>query len=76
MGDNPERLNSEASFTALCGVRPIEHSSGRRSTRRLQPRRRPAGERGPARHRVHPPTPRPACPGVLRTPHPGGRGPP
>ncbi|MFE2457582.1 IS110 family transposase [Streptomyces sp. NPDC059402] len=35
MGDNPERLNSEASFAALCGVSPIEYSSGRRSTRRL-----------------------------------------
>jgi transposase len=35
MGDNPERLDSEASFAALCGVSPIEYSSGRRSTRRL-----------------------------------------
>lgn len=35
LGDNPERLNSEASFAALCGVSPIEYSSGRRSTRRL-----------------------------------------
>ena len=24
MGDNPERLNTEASFAALCGVGPIE----------------------------------------------------
>jgi hypothetical protein len=24
MGDNPERLNSDASFAALCGVSPIE----------------------------------------------------
>ncbi|WP_244174943.1 IS110 family transposase [Streptomyces misionensis] len=35
MGDNPERLNSEAAFAALCGVSPIEYSSSRRSTRRL-----------------------------------------
>ncbi|MEU0899188.1 transposase [Streptomyces massasporeus] len=35
MGDNPERLNTEASFAALCGISPIEYSSGRRSTRRL-----------------------------------------
>ncbi|MFF3153258.1 transposase, partial [Streptomyces sp. NPDC057910] len=35
MGDNPERLCFEASFAALCGVSPIEYSSGRRSTRRL-----------------------------------------
>lgn len=35
MGDNPERLNTEASFPALCGVSPVEYSSGRRRTRRL-----------------------------------------
>ncbi|WP_405844863.1 IS110 family transposase [Streptomyces platensis] len=35
MGDNPERLSTEASFAALCGVSPIEYSSGRRSSRRL-----------------------------------------
>ncbi|WMX69456.1 transposase [Streptomyces collinus] len=35
MGDNPERLSTEASFAALCGVSPIEYSSGRRITRRL-----------------------------------------
>jgi transposase len=35
MGDNPERLNTEASFAALCGVSPTEYSSVRRSTRRL-----------------------------------------
>ncbi|SEE21468.1 transposase [Streptomyces sp. Ag109_O5-10] len=35
MGDNPERLNTEVSFAALCGVSPIEYSSRRRRTRRL-----------------------------------------
>jgi transposase len=35
MGDNPERLSTEASFAALCGVSPVEYWSGRRSTRRL-----------------------------------------
>ncbi|WP_229899506.1 transposase [Streptomyces capoamus] len=35
MRDNPERLSIEASFAALCGVSPVEYSSGRRSTRRL-----------------------------------------
>ena len=34
-GDNPGRLNSEASFAALCGVSPVEASSGRTSRRRL-----------------------------------------
>ena len=27
-GDNPERLHSEAAFTALAGVSPVEASSG------------------------------------------------
>ncbi|WP_412566098.1 transposase [Streptomyces decoyicus] len=35
MGDNPERLHSEASFAALCGVSPVERSSGSRQYRRL-----------------------------------------
>ncbi|MEU1144615.1 IS110 family transposase [Streptomyces sp. NPDC005863] len=35
VGDNPERLESEASFAALCGVSPVERSSGRRQFRRL-----------------------------------------
>lgn len=34
-GDNPDRLRSEASFAALCGVSPLEASSGRTSPRRL-----------------------------------------
>ncbi|WP_232839027.1 IS110 family transposase [Streptomyces triticisoli] len=33
--DNPERLRGEASFAALCGVSPIERSSGSRQYRRL-----------------------------------------
>ena len=35
VGDNPERLTSEASFAALCGVSPIEASSGKTHRRRL-----------------------------------------
>ena len=34
-GDNPDRLRSEASFAALCGVNPLEASSGQTSRRRL-----------------------------------------
>ncbi|WP_131739178.1 IS110 family transposase [Actinomadura roseirufa] len=34
-GDNPDRLASEASFAALCGVSPVEHSSGKSQHRRL-----------------------------------------
>lgn len=35
VGDNPERLDSEASFAALFGVSPVERSSGRRQFRCL-----------------------------------------
>jgi len=34
-GDNPERLKSEASFTSLCGVSPVEASSGKVVRHRL-----------------------------------------
>lgn len=34
-GDNPERLHSEASFAALCGVTPLPASSGRVQRHRL-----------------------------------------
>ncbi|MFB7185502.1 transposase [Streptomyces sp. NPDC056178] len=68
MGDNPERLGSEASFAALCGVSPVERSSGIRQCRSPQPRRT-AGKRRPAPDRADPPALRDAHPGVLRTPH-------
>lgn len=35
VGDNPERPGNEASFAALCGVSPVERSSGSRQYRRL-----------------------------------------
>jgi transposase len=34
-GDNPQRLGSEASFASLCGVAPIEASSGKVVRHRL-----------------------------------------
>ena len=34
-GDNPDRLHSEASFAALCGVNPVNASSGKTTRRRL-----------------------------------------
>jgi transposase len=34
-GDNPDRLTSESAFAALCGVSPVEMSSGKTSRRRL-----------------------------------------
>jgi transposase len=35
MGDNPGRLRSEASFAALCGVSPVDASSGKQIRHRL-----------------------------------------
>jgi transposase len=35
VGDNPDRLRSEGSFASLCGVCPVEASSGNTSRRRL-----------------------------------------
>ncbi len=35
IGDNPDRLHSEAAFAALCGVSPVEASSGRQKRHRL-----------------------------------------
>lgn len=35
VGDNPTRLSSEAGFAALCGVSPVEASSGKRVRHRL-----------------------------------------
>ena len=35
VGDNPDRLHSEAAFAALCGVSPVEVSSGRHARHRL-----------------------------------------
>jgi transposase len=35
VGDNPGRLRSEASFAALCGVSPLDASSGRQKRHRL-----------------------------------------
>jgi transposase len=34
-GDNPDRLKSEASFAALCGVSPMDASSGKQQRHRL-----------------------------------------
>lgn len=62
-----------ASFAALCGVSPVERSSGRRQFRRLK--RRPVGQRRAPPHRVHPPAGRPAHPGLLRAPDQGGQDP-
>ena len=36
-GDNPHRLKSEAAFAHLCGVAPLEASSGKTVRHRLNP---------------------------------------
>jgi transposase len=36
-GDNPHRLRSEAAFAHLCGVAPLQASSGKRTRHRLNP---------------------------------------
>jgi transposase len=35
IGDNPARLRTEASFAALCGVSPVDASSGKQRRHRL-----------------------------------------
>lgn len=35
VGDNPDRLKSEATFAHLCGVAPIDASSGKNQRHRL-----------------------------------------
>jgi hypothetical protein len=49
-GDNPQRLRSSSSFAALCGVSPIDASSGRPAAPPPQPLRRPPSQLGAAHH--------------------------
>jgi transposase len=44
VGDNPERIRSEAAFAKLCGACPIPASSGKTNRHRLNRGRQPAGE--------------------------------
>ena len=43
-GDNPERLRSEASFAHLCGVSPVDASSGKQERHRLNRGGDPPGQ--------------------------------
>ncbi|MFB9735230.1 transposase [Streptomyces thermocoprophilus] len=56
MGDNPERLNTEASFAALCGVSPSSTPPAGGACVGSTTRR-PPGQRLPAPHRLHPAAP-------------------
>jgi transposase len=49
VGDNPERLGSEASFASLCGVSPVEASSGKVVRHRLN-----RGDNRDANRALHP----------------------
>ncbi|HEV8560135.1 MAG TPA: IS110 family transposase [Actinophytocola sp.] len=52
-GDNPDRLHSDASFAALCGVSPIQASSGKTTRHRLNR----GGDRGPTPRSTASPSP-------------------
>ena len=67
-GDNPHRLRNEASFAKLCGVAPLEASSGQRPSASPQPRWRPPSQPCALAHR--------ARPHGLRRTHPRLRRPP
>ena len=66
-GDNPDRLRSEAAWARLCGVSPIEASSGKVVRHRLNPRRGPPSQRRLVAHRRHPHELRPAHHRLRRT---------
>ncbi|WP_229882547.1 transposase [Streptomyces alanosinicus] len=68
-GDNPDRMAGEASSAALCGVSPVETSSGKTQRRRLnrdgdrRPIRRSTSSSSPAYEIGHP---HPFLPGATR----------
>ncbi|MFJ9371102.1 IS110 family transposase [Nocardia sp. NPDC101769] len=55
IGDNPDRLTTEASFARLCGVAPIPASSGKTHPTPASPRRGPSSQPSLA-HRRHRPS--------------------
>ncbi len=61
-GDNPERIRNEAAWAHLCGVAPLEASSGKHRRHRLSPGREPTSEPCALADRVHPHEQRPAHP--------------
>ena len=80
VGDNPDRLRSEASFAMMCGVCPIPASSGKTATviewedatPPSQPRRQPPSQLRPAHGRRVPNANRRADPSLCRSQDPGG----
>ncbi len=68
-GDNPSRMTSEASFAALCGVSPVEASSGKTRRRRLNRGGDPPRQRRALPHRRDPPALRSTHPRLPRPTH-------
>jgi transposase len=50
-GDNPERLRNESDFAAMCGVSPVEASSGKTVRHRLNRSGNRAGQQRSLAHR-------------------------
>ena len=71
-GDNPKRLRSEASFASLCGVAPIEASSGKVATS-SQPRWEPGSQPCAVHDLPGSDAPRSAHAGIRRKAHRGGK---
>jgi len=63
-GDNPERLHREGSYAALCGVSPVEDSSGKARRQRLN--------RAAVTAKPTPPSTGSSCPGCGGHPRSGG----
>ncbi|MCW2601354.1 MAG: family transposase [Frankiales bacterium] len=68
-GDNPDRLNTESAFAALCGSNPIPAQQREDQPPPAQPRRRSARQRRPLADRVRPPRLRPTHPRLRRQAH-------
>jgi transposase len=66
-GENHNRLTSEASFAALCGASPVEHSSGKSRHRRLNRGGNRQANCGALPHRPHSPPTRETNPALPRT---------
>lgn len=69
VGENPERLRSEASFAALCGTSPIAASSGKKQPPSTQPRRGPPSQLRAPHRGVDPLHPLPGNTPLHRTSH-------
>ena len=72
VGDNPDRLRSEASFAMMCGVCPIPGIEWEDAAPPSQPWRQPPSQLRPAHGRRVPNANRRADPSLCRSQDPGG----